>query len=178
MKPVESSTGALYAPITSRLRISPFVYMLCQQCQVREATVHFSALAWPSGEDTKYLCETCYPELEAKRNASYTPEPKPLPVIDVEHLSASDYLRFAAKCHANSADAPAYRHVSKELRQFPLRGSVSQRKCLRWLWNSLNRQAIAGAWLGKEVGSETRCREVRLRRTANYWRRSSFAQRR
>jgi len=93
--------------------------MLCQQCQVREATIHFSAVAWPSGEDTKHLCETCYPESEAKRTASYGPKRKPLPVIDVERITASEYLDFAARSHANSADAPAYRHVSEELERFP-----------------------------------------------------------
>jgi hypothetical protein len=93
--------------------------MLCQQCQSREATVHFSAVAWPSGEDKKHLCETCYPDAEAKRTASYGPKRKPLPVIDVERITALEYLDFAARSHANSADAPAYRHVSEELKRFP-----------------------------------------------------------
>src|SRR5215471_14503102 len=93
--------------------------MLCEQCQVREATVYFSAVAWPSGEETKHLCESCYPEAEAKRTASYGPKRKPLPVIDVEGITASEYLDFAARSHANSADAPAYRHVSEELKRFP-----------------------------------------------------------
>jgi hypothetical protein len=93
--------------------------MLCQQCQTREATVHFSAVVWPAGEDARHLCESCYPEAEAKRTASYGPERKPLPVIDVEHITALEYLDFAAKSHANSADAPTYRHVSQELKRFP-----------------------------------------------------------
>ncbi|MGO8926325.1 MAG: hypothetical protein ACLQU3_05470 [Limisphaerales bacterium] len=76
-------------------------------------------MAWPSGEDTKHLCEACYPEAEAKRTASYGPKQKPLPVIDVEHITALEYLDFAARSHANSADAPAYRHVSEELKRFP-----------------------------------------------------------
>jgi hypothetical protein len=76
-------------------------------------------MAWPPGEDTKHLCETCYPEAEAKRTASYGPERKPLPVIDVDHITALEYLHFAARSHANSADAPAYRHVSQELKRLP-----------------------------------------------------------
>ena len=86
---------------------------------MREATVHFSALIWPLSEHAKHLCEICYPDEEAKRTASYGPERKPLPAIDVEHITASDYLDFAARSHANSVDAPAYRHVSEELKRFP-----------------------------------------------------------
>ena len=93
--------------------------MLCQQCQSREATVHFSAVAWPSGEDTKHLCETCYPDAEAKRTASYGPKRQPLPFIDVERITALEYLNFAARSHANSVDAPAYRHVLEQLKRYP-----------------------------------------------------------
>lgn len=38
--------------------------MLCEQCQNREATVQFSTLAWPSGSETKHLCESCCPSAE------------------------------------------------------------------------------------------------------------------
>src|SRR6516162_6042766 len=93
--------------------------MLCQQCQAREATIHFSALAWPSGEDTNHFCENCYPQAEAERAASYNPKPKPAPVIDVERITASQYLDFAAKAHANSSDAPTYRRITEELKRFP-----------------------------------------------------------
>ena len=70
--------------------------MLCEHCQVREATAHFSAVAWPSGDVTKHLCETCYPMAEAERTASYCSKRKPLPVIDVERITAAEYLRFAS----------------------------------------------------------------------------------
>lgn len=93
--------------------------MLCQQCHVKEATVHFSTVAWPLGEDTTHLCEACYPKAEAERTASFGPKPRPLPVIDFEGMTASQYMAFAAKAHANSVDAPVYRHVSKELKRFP-----------------------------------------------------------
>ncbi len=76
-------------------------------------------MSWPSGEDTKHLCEICYTEAEAKRTASYSPKRKPLPVIDVEHITASEYLEMGDRSHANSADAPAFRHVSEELERFP-----------------------------------------------------------
>jgi hypothetical protein len=93
--------------------------MLCQQCQAREATVHFLAIAWPSGEDTRHLCESYYPKAEEERIAAYSPKGKPLPTIDVSRITASEYLDFAAKAHANSADAPAYRHISDELKRLP-----------------------------------------------------------
>jgi hypothetical protein len=51
--------------------------------------------------------------------ACHGPVRKPLPVIDVEHITASEYLEMAARSHANSVDAPAYRHVSEELKRFP-----------------------------------------------------------
>src|SRR5579862_8709985 len=95
------------------------IVMLCQQCQTREATIHFSAVAWPSGEETKHFCETCYPKAEAERTASYGPKRKPLPVIDVERITAAEYLDFAARAQVNSTDAPAYRHISEELKRFP-----------------------------------------------------------
>jgi hypothetical protein len=56
--------------------------MLCERCQSNEATVHFSAVAWPTGDLTKHLCETCYPKDEAERTASYEAKRKPLPVIN------------------------------------------------------------------------------------------------
>jgi hypothetical protein len=43
--------------------------MLCQQCQAREATVDFSAMTWPSGEETLRLCEACYPKAEQEHTA-------------------------------------------------------------------------------------------------------------
>ncbi len=93
--------------------------MLCEECQTREATVHFSAVAWPSGDLTNHLCETCYAGAEAKRTASYGPKARPLPLIDVERITAQEYLDFAASAHANSVDAPAFRHITKELERFP-----------------------------------------------------------
>lgn len=38
--------------------------MLCQKCNARKATVHLSTVTWPSGEDRKHLCETCYAKAE------------------------------------------------------------------------------------------------------------------
>lgn len=81
--------------------------------------MHFSAVTWPSGDITRHLCENCYPKEEAERIASYTPKRKSLPVIDVADMTAQDYLLFSAKAQANSADAPAYRHLSAELKRFP-----------------------------------------------------------
>jgi hypothetical protein len=43
--------------------------MLCQKCHAREATIHFSAMAWPSAEDTLHLCEACSPKVEQERTA-------------------------------------------------------------------------------------------------------------
>ena len=65
--------------------------MLCEQCQSNEATVHFSAVAWPSGEVTKHLCETCYPKDEAERTHWYGLRPNPLPVIDPQEIAARKY---------------------------------------------------------------------------------------
>ena len=48
--------------------------MLCQQCQAREATVYFSTLAWPSGQDTLHLCEACYPTVEQEPTAELNVE--------------------------------------------------------------------------------------------------------
>jgi protein-arginine kinase activator protein McsA len=62
--------------------------MLCQQCQAREATVHFSVVAWPSGDETNHLCESCYAKAEAERTASYNLE-KPIPVVEFERMPVS-----------------------------------------------------------------------------------------
>lgn len=111
--------------------------MLCQQCQVKEATVHFSTVAWPLGQDTTHLCETCYPKAESERTASYGPKPRPLPIIDVEGITASEYLAFAANAHANSVDAPVYRHVSKELERFSATRERIGIEMLTMAWQSI-----------------------------------------
>ena len=33
--------------------------MLCQRCNARKATVHFSTVAWPPGCETNHVCESC-----------------------------------------------------------------------------------------------------------------------
>lgn len=119
--------------------------MLCEQCQLREATVHFSALSWPSGEVTRHLCGNCYPDAEAERTASYGPERKALPVIDVEHITAVEYLDFAVRAQANSADAPAYRHISNELERFPVTRERLALEILTMAWQALERGN--DAWL-------------------------------
>lgn len=93
--------------------------MLCEQCKAREATVHFSAVAWRSGDVTRHLCENCYPEAEAEREASFRREPKPLPDIDVAHITAQDYWDFSASAAANGADKPAFKHLCAELDKSP-----------------------------------------------------------
>ena len=66
--------------------------MLCEQCQEREATVHTVLVQWPSGELTKHLCESCYPAVEAARAKSYASSPTTSPPINVEQISALEYL--------------------------------------------------------------------------------------
>src|SRR6476660_416765 len=84
--------------------------MLCQQCQAREATVHFSVVAWPSGDETNHLCESCYPKAEAERTASYN-QTKPVPpvveferiILSVEecmHAEKRLFMAICSKCEA------------------------------------------------------------------------------
>lgn len=129
--------------------------MLCERCQSREAAVHFSAVAWPSGDVTKHFCETCYPKAEAERTASYSPKAKPLPVLDVERITAAEYLSFAASAQANSADAPAYRHISNELQRFPAARERLALEILTMACEALDKGDAAGplAWLGSCFGN-------------------------
>src|SRR4051812_28312962 len=63
--------------------------MRCHQCQLREATVHFSTLAWPSGHESKYLCENCCPS--AQPSATITAA-EPV-VVGVEQVAREVTLR-------------------------------------------------------------------------------------
>lgn len=93
--------------------------MLCERCQTNEASVHFSALAWPAGELTKHLCETCYPQDEALRTASYGSKSKSMPDSDTQSFSAQEGFAIFAGASAISADVPAYRRLSAELWRSP-----------------------------------------------------------
>jgi len=93
--------------------------MLCEQCQSNEATVHFSALAWPSGEVARHLCETCFPGDEAERTRWYGLKPEPQPFIQTQHFAAEQYLEASATASALSADVPAYRRLLAEAFRFP-----------------------------------------------------------
>jgi hypothetical protein len=97
-------------------------------------------VAWhSSGDITRHFCEACYPEAEAQRVASYQPKQKPLPTIDVEHITAQDYFDFSVKAHANGEDAPVFRYVSQELKRFPATRERLAIEMLTMAWESIEK---------------------------------------
>jgi hypothetical protein len=111
--------------------------MLCEECQEREATVHVAVFSWPSGELSTHLCESCYPAAEAARARSYAVQPAAPAPIDVEHITATEYLQVAARAAANGADKPALKHISRELERFPVTRGRLGLELLRLAWQSL-----------------------------------------
>ncbi len=99
--------------------MGPTYNNLCEHCREREATVHVAVVSWPSGEQLQHLCELCYPEIEAARIQSYATQPAlPLPV-DIEDITASEYLDACARAAANGPDKLVLRHICDELKRFP-----------------------------------------------------------
>ena len=86
--------------------------MLCQQCQASEATVHFSVVAWPSGDETYHLCESCYPKAEAERTASYNQKKPVPPAVEFERITVDCDIQVGDRIEIRvvggaSADPPA-----------------------------------------------------------------------
>src|SRR5262249_31158352 len=90
---------------------------LCELCREREATVHMAIVSWPSGEQQQHLCESCFPEIEAARIQSYaTQHAPPPPPVDVEDITAAEYLDAFARAAANGPDKLVLRHICDELK--------------------------------------------------------------
>lgn len=112
--------------------------MQCAQCQEREATVHFTLVAWCSAEiATQSLCESCYARSAAERTAAYSSQPNiPLPA-DVEHITVAEYCEASATASANTADVPAFKHIHEELKRFPATRQRLVFEVLPLVWKSL-----------------------------------------
>jgi hypothetical protein len=92
---------------------------LCEHCRQREATVHLAVVSWPSCEQMQHLCESCYPEIEAKRTQSYNTQPPPSLPDDIEDITAAEYLDATARAASNGPDKLVLRHIGDELKRFP-----------------------------------------------------------
>src|SRR6266542_985499 len=114
--------------------------MLCEQCQEREATVHLTLVVGASAETTRHdFCDSCYPSAEAERVKTYNSQPcNPLP-LDIENISALDYLEASAKAARNGADKPAFKHISQQLKQLPMTRQRLAFEMLPLAWQSLER---------------------------------------
>jgi hypothetical protein len=114
--------------------------MLCEQCREKDATVHVTLVAWPLAEPASHdFCESCYTEAEAARARSYASQPSaPLPV-NVEQITASEYLEASARGVANSADSPALKHIHRELKRLPATRERLALKILTMAAQSLDR---------------------------------------
>src|SRR5947209_1021676 len=96
--------------------------MLCEKCETREATVHWTILLEPSTEESKHVfCSTCFPEIEAERLKGYNSlagVPPPL-TIDVERITAPQFMEAQAKAQRNGIDKPAFKGILKSLENLP-----------------------------------------------------------
>jgi hypothetical protein len=100
--------------------------MLCERCQRHEAAVYQTWVIWRAAEVTQQeLCEPCYAEVGLEKLEHYEPaDPAPtlptdLASINVEQITAAQYLKAHEEARKTAGDTPVFKHLSNELARLP-----------------------------------------------------------
>jgi hypothetical protein len=108
-----------------------------------------AVVSWPSGEQMRHLCESCYPEIEAARTQSYNTQPAPELPDDVEDITAAEYLDACARAGINGPDKLVLRHICDELERFPATRARLAIELLTMAKHSLDKNDDAFYFIGK-----------------------------
>ena len=112
--------------------------MICERCREQDATVSVTLVVGASLEKHNY-CEACHQKAEGERVKAYTSPPTAAVPVDIESITASEFLNASRRANRNSSDKPAFKHILETLGRLP---QTRQRLALELLplaWQALER---------------------------------------